>query len=215
MFLRALQDASNPWITRTQYAGPCHGRQLLLFVHKLAHTLGCLFVPVPRDAVSLIGVVSRQFLQVLLNTVPALGPNGFAFVHERKEIEMVSFDRVLDLCLLPCIGKVRSRYSTTLHVKGEQPRIVLVDWIEQLRIFIPNITMGTDPCTSRTQREESTFLAVSGIPTDPEVLPIEREPPIPLIRSAVDILCRLLRSVVFNIPVAEAVFRFREPALLV
>src|SRR5262249_27794345 len=111
--------------------------------------------------------------------------------------------------------KVRSRYSTTLHVEGEQPWIVLVDWIEQLCIFIPNITVGADPSASRAQREKSAFLAVADISTDPEVSPIEREPPIPLIRSTVSILCGLLWSVVFNIPVTEAVLCFREPALLV
>jgi hypothetical protein len=74
---------------------------------------------------------------------------------------------------------VRSRYSTTLHIEGEQLWIVLVDGIEQLRIFIPNITVGNDPSASRAQREKSA--AVPDISTEPEVLSIEREPPIPLI----------------------------------
>ena len=189
MLLRALKNTGDPWITRAQYACPCHGRQLPLLVHKLAHTLEGLFVSVPRDDVGFIGAVGRQLLQVLLNTVPALGPNGLAFVHKRREIKIVSFDRVLDPFYLPGIGKVRSRYSATLHVEGKQPWIVLVDWIEQLRIFIPNITVGADPSASRAQWEKSAFLTVPGVPTDPEVLPIEREPPIPLMCSAVGILC--------------------------
>jgi hypothetical protein len=88
-------------------------------MHKLAHTLESLFGSVPRNNVGFIGVVDCQLLQVLLNTVPALGPNGFAFVHERGEIEIISFDRVLDSCLLPGISKVRSRYSPTLYIERE------------------------------------------------------------------------------------------------
>jgi hypothetical protein len=132
-----------------------------------------------RAMTLVIGMVGRQFLQVLLNTVPALVPNNLALVHEQRKVEVVSFDRVLDSCLLPCIGKVRGRYSATFNIEGEQHRIVLVNGIEQLRIFIPNITEGADPRASRSQREERAFLAVPGIPTDPEVLPIEREPPVP------------------------------------
>ena len=92
MLLRALQDAGDPRIARAQYACPCHGRQLSLLVHKLAHTLEGLFGSVPRNDVGLIGVVGRQFLQVLLHTVPALGPNGLALVHERGKVKVVSFD---------------------------------------------------------------------------------------------------------------------------
>jgi hypothetical protein len=127
ILLRTLQDTGDPRVTRTQYTCSCHGRQFPLFVHQLAYTLEGLFRSVPRDDVRFIGVVNRQFLQVLLNTVPAVSPNGFAFVHKRGKVKVVSFDRVLDSCLLPCIGKVRSWYGTILHIEGEQPRIMLVE----------------------------------------------------------------------------------------
>lgn len=190
MLLRALKDAGDPRIARAQYACPCHGRQLSILAHKLAYALNGLFGSVPRNTVGLVSVVGRQFLQVLLDAGPAFCPNDLTLVHERGKVEVVSCDRVLDSYLLPCIGEVRSRYGTTLNIEGEQPWIVLVDGIEQLRIFIPNITMGSDPRASRLQREESAFLPLPGIPTDPEVLPIEREPPIPLVRRAVG-SCRI------------------------
>lgn len=173
MLLRALKNAGEPRIARAQYACPCHSRQLLILTHKVAHVLNGLFVSIPRYDVGLVIVVGPQFPQVFLHTIPALGPNSFALVHERGKVEVVSFDRVLDSCLLPCIGDVRGRYGATLHVEREQPRIVLVDGIEQLWSFIPYITVRSDPHASWEEREESAFLAVPGIPTDPEVLPVE------------------------------------------
>jgi hypothetical protein len=88
MLLRALKDAGDPQIARAQYACPWYGRQFLIPVHKLAHTLNGLFGSVPRDDVGLTSVVKRQLLQVLLNAVPALGQNGLAFVHERGKVKV-------------------------------------------------------------------------------------------------------------------------------
>jgi hypothetical protein len=84
MLLRALKDAGDPQIARAQYACPWYGRQFPI----LAHTLNGLFGSVPRDDVGLTSVVKRQLLQVLLNAVPALGPNGLAFVHERGKVKV-------------------------------------------------------------------------------------------------------------------------------
>jgi hypothetical protein len=119
MLLRALKDACDPWITRAQNACPRHSRQLSILAHQLAHTLEGLLISVPRNDVLLIVVVGLQLLQVLPNTVPALGPNGLALVHERRKVEVVSFNRVLHPFSLPCVGEVGSRDGATFHIERE------------------------------------------------------------------------------------------------
>jgi hypothetical protein len=101
-----------------------------------------------------------------------------------------------------------------LYVKGNEARIIFVSRIEQLRVLITQVATGTHAFTTGSQREKRTLLSIPCVAADAKVLPVEGKPPVAFAYGSVCVRRGLLRAEVFYLEVAETVFSFREPALI-